>query len=98
MDIMHGCEETARDVKGNFMFKNLSPGAIGIRNFGLEQSLDLARKTGFAGVDFDIREAADLAQVHGVDYVRGLFEEREMRPGVWGLPVAWRDDARWKGH
>lgn len=77
------------------MFKNLSPGAIGIRNFGLQQSLDLAPQTGFEGIDFNIKEAAELAEKHGADYVRGLFDQAGLKPGSWGLPVAWRED-HWK--
>src|SRR5690606_17952599 len=74
------------------MFKNLSTGAIGIRNISLEQTLQLAQQTGFAGIDFDIREAAQLAGERGVDYVRGLFAQYGIQPGGWGLPVAWNQD------
>lgn len=74
------------------MFKNLSPGAIGIRNITLAQSIKLAQQTGFAGIDFNIREAAELAGKHGVGYVRDLFQQSGIRPGAWGLPVAWRDE------
>ncbi|MAS34068.1 MAG: xylose isomerase [Anaerolineaceae bacterium] len=74
------------------MYKNLSPGAIGIRDFGLVQTLELAQKTGFSGIDFNIREAAQLADEKGVDYVRGLFNDAGVRPGIWGLPVAWNKD------
>lgn len=77
------------------MFRNLSPGAIGIRNYGLQQSLELARQTGFEGIDFNIKEAAELAEKHSADYVRGLFADAGVRPGAWGLPVAWREDS-WK--
>jgi sugar phosphate isomerase/epimerase len=78
------------------MFKNLSPGAIGIRNLSLADAIRLARDTGFAGIDFSIREAAALAEAHGVDYVRELFERTGVRPGQWGLPVAWTDDSQWE--
>src|SRR5690606_10774218 len=77
------------------MYKNLSPGAIGIRKYGLVVSLELARKTGFEGIDFNIREAADLAEKHGVDHVGQLFEQAGVKPGACGLPVAWRED-RWR--
>jgi sugar phosphate isomerase/epimerase len=77
------------------MFRNLSPGAIGIRSYSLQQSLELARQTGFEGIDFNIKEAAELAEKHGADYVRGLFTDAGIRPGAWGLPVAWREDS-WK--
>lgn len=74
------------------MFKNLSPGAIGIRNITLAESIQLAQKTGFAGIDFNIREAATLADEKGVAEVAGLFAEAGVKPGQWGLPVAWNKD------
>lgn len=78
------------------MFKNLSPGAIGIRNLTLADSIELARASGFAGIDFNIREAADLAALRGVEYVQALFAEAGVRPGQWGLPVAWNKDDQWQ--
>lgn len=77
------------------MFKNLSAGAIGIRNLSLAETIALAQRTGFAGIDFDIREAAALAEVHGLDHVRDLFARHAVRPGNWGLPVAWNQE-RWQ--
>lgn len=78
------------------MFKSLSPGTIGIRDISLPGAIELARTAGFEGLDFNVREVADLARAHGVVYVRELFGNAGLRPGVWGLPVAWRDDARWE--
>jgi sugar phosphate isomerase/epimerase len=78
------------------MFKNLSPGAIGIRNLPLPDAIDLAKRSGFAGVHFDIREAAALADKEGIQYVRDLFESQEILPGSWSLPVAWRVDEQWQ--
>ena len=77
------------------MFKNLNAGAIGIRNLSLTETLALAQATGFTGIDFDIREAAALADAHGGAYVRNLFAQHDVRPGQWGLPVAWNQD-RWR--
>ena len=79
------------------MFKNLNAGALGIRDRSLPEIIELARKGGFGGVDFDIRAAAALAEERGVDGVRGLFEVNDILPGSWGLPVAWRDDEQWMG-
>lgn len=77
------------------MFKNLNAGAIGIQNKTLADVIVLAKETGFVGIDFDIREAAALADAHGVDYVRDLFSRNGVLPGLWGLPVAWNQD-RWR--
>ncbi len=78
------------------MFKNLSPGAIGIRNCSLADSIDLAARSGFGGIDFSIREAADLVESNGLDYVKALFENAGVRPGQWGLPVRWLDQEQWQ--
>ena len=78
------------------MFKTLGPSVIGIHGLSLVKSVELAQKTGFEGVTFNIVEAAELADAHGVDFVRGTFERAGIRPGSWGLPVAWRDDERWE--
>jgi sugar phosphate isomerase/epimerase len=77
------------------VFKNLSPGAIGLRGLGLADSLTLARDFGFAGIDFNIKEAAELAEAHGPGHVGGLFAAAGVRPGQWGLPVNWRQDDTW---
>jgi sugar phosphate isomerase/epimerase len=78
------------------MFRNLSPGAIGIRGLGLEDSIALARATGFEGVDLPIQEAARLVKERGVEHVRALFEGAGIRPGSWGLPFSWQDDQAWR--
>lgn len=79
------------------MFKNLNPNAIGIRGLALPQVIELAAKTGYAGIDFNIREAAALADQHGVAYVRDLFAAANVLPGQWGLPVTWnKEEAQWR--
>jgi len=79
------------------VFKNLSPGAIGIRGLSLAESIDLASKTGFAGIDFSIREAAQLADQHDVAYVQDLFHSAGILPGQWGLPVVWnKEEVEWQ--
>jgi sugar phosphate isomerase/epimerase len=71
------------------MFKNLAPGAIGIR-CGWVEGLDLAREAGFGGADLNIGEAQKLAAEKDVDAVKALYAERGLRMGGWGLPVNWR--------
>ena len=79
------------------MFKNLSPGAIGIRDITLPEAINLAKQTGFGGIDYNIREAAELAKKHGLSYVRNLFDEAGVRPGLWGLPITWnQEESVWK--
>jgi sugar phosphate isomerase/epimerase len=78
------------------MFKNLSPGAVGIRGLSLAEQIKLAAKTGFGGIGFSIREAAGLADQYGIGYVRTLFADAGIRPGHWGLPVDWRNDDQWE--
>ncbi len=75
-----------------FMYKTLSPGAIGIRGLSLADSIALAARTGFGGLDFNIAEAAQLADEIGTQGVKALFEEAGIRFGAWGLPVRWQSD------
>ncbi len=70
------------------MYKTLSPGAIGIRGLSLDESLKLARATGFAGLDFSIQEAAEL----GAAAAQSLFEDAGLKYGAWGMPVRWLSD------
>ncbi|MGN6561929.1 MAG: sugar phosphate isomerase/epimerase family protein [Thermomicrobiales bacterium] len=79
------------------MFTCLAPGAIGIRGLALPAAIALARESGFAGLAFDIKEAAESAAAQGAPALRALFADAGIAPGYWGLPVAWRDDAeRWQ--
>ena len=77
------------------MYKTLSPGALGIRGLSLEESLKLAKATGFDGLDFSIAEAAALADAQGADYVRALFAEAGIQYGAWGMTVRWQH-ADWR--
>ena len=69
------------------MFKNLSPGAIGIKA-NLEESLELAQQAGFAGIDLPLGECEAL----GAAETRRLFEARGLRAGGFGVPVNWRGE------
>jgi sugar phosphate isomerase/epimerase len=71
------------------MFKNLSPGAIGIQA-NIEEGLALAKSAGFEGLDLNISEANALANEHSVDYVKNLWTEAGLKIGGWGLPVNYR--------
>jgi sugar phosphate isomerase/epimerase len=71
------------------MFKNLSPGAIGI-GATFEEAMQLAQVSGFAGIDVGIGAMAALAEEKGAEHVRDLFAAAGLKPGGWGLPVNWR--------
>ena len=74
------------------MYKNLNAGAIGIRDLTLAETITLAKSTGYSGIDFDIREATELAQTIGIDAVKALFDDAGIHAGAWGPPVDWRGD------
>ena len=71
------------------MFKNLSPGAIGIQA-NTEEGLALTKLAGFEGLDLNISEANTLANEHSVDYVKNLWAEVDLKMGGWGMPVNYR--------
>lgn len=78
------------------MYTSLGPEALGIRGLSLPEAIDLARAAGFAGLSFDIKAAAALADEHGVAHVLGLFEHAGVRPAHWNLPVNWRQEEGWE--
>jgi sugar phosphate isomerase/epimerase len=67
------------------MYKNLAPGAIGIK-CGLIEGLDLAKAAGFDGADLHLGEAEQL----GAAAVKDAYAERGLQIGGWSFPVAWR--------
>ncbi|MBI3910198.1 MAG: sugar phosphate isomerase/epimerase [Armatimonadetes bacterium] len=74
------------------MFKNLVPGALGVRA-DFEEGLALARRHGFQGLDLPLDEAAAL----GAAAVRARYTEHGLLPGGFGLAVNWREDeATWR--
>jgi len=78
------------------MLKAFGPGAVGIRGLDLRQTAEMAGRNGYDSVIFDIREAARLADEHGLDYVKDIFAQNGVVAGGWGLPVDWRNDSRWQ--
>jgi sugar phosphate isomerase/epimerase len=78
------------------MFPNLNTGMIGVQAT-LPEAIAYAKKYGFRGVEFSIREAKSLADKQGIEHVRGLFRNSGIRPGCWGFPVEYRkDEATWR--
>lgn len=79
------------------MYKALSPGAIRVNVDNLADAIDAARRHGYGGVEFNVREVADLIDAQGVDAVRAMFTDAGVKPAGWGLPTDWRgDDASWR--
>ncbi len=78
------------------MYTAIGPEALGIRGLALPQAIDLARAAGFAGLVFDVRAAAALADEHGIAHVRDLFDRAGVRPAHWNLPVNWRQEEGWE--
>ncbi len=78
------------------MYINLSAGAIGVKA-NLTETLDLAQRHAFTGIDIPIAEVADLVDAQGVDAIKSRFDKAGIQPGAWGFPVNFRgDDAMWR--
>ena len=69
------------------MFRNMSPGAIGIRT-DLVGTIALAQVHGWQGTDLPIGEVAQRAHERPADKVAALLEQTGLRAGGWGLPTA----------
>lgn len=62
-------------------------GGIGIKGLTLPQTIELAKRHGFSGIDFNIVEASQLAEEKGKAYVKDLFTSAGVRAGGWGSGV-----------
>ncbi len=69
------------------MFRNLSPGAIGVGG-DVHENLRLAKLGEFEGLDPNLTEADEM----GVEAYKGLFDDAGLKMGGWGLPVDYRGD------
>jgi sugar phosphate isomerase/epimerase len=78
------------------MYATIGPDALGIRGLSLSEAVALARDSGFAGLSFDIRAAAQAIDEHGLAVVQDQFTQAGVKPAIWNLPVAWRDDDQWE--
>ncbi len=76
------------------MQQGIIPGAIGVKDLNLQESARFAGRHGFESVMINIREAHEIAQQHGTDYIVDFFGEYGVKPGGWGLPVSWSDDEK----
>jgi sugar phosphate isomerase/epimerase len=73
------------------MFKSLSAGAIGVGG-STREIAELAAGHGFASIDFNAAEAADLIDAGELDSLKSLYATCGLRVGAMGLPVQFRGD------
>ena len=78
------------------MYATIGPDALGVRGLSLSEAIALARDAGFAGLAFDSRAAARAVAEQGLAAVQDQFARAGVKPALWNLPVAWRDDSRWE--
>ena len=78
------------------MYKALNPGAIGVQATTLQEAISAAQQGGFEGVEFNVREVADLVDQHGAEYVKGLFAEANLKPAGWSVGIEWRSEPKWQ--
>ena len=79
------------------MYKALSPGALGLRPANLQEAIEMARKAGYDGLEYNAGEVADLIDKHGVEHVRKLFSDANIRTAGFNLPLEWRkEEASWR--
>ena len=78
------------------MYATIGPDQLGIHGLSLSKAIALARDTGFAGLSFDSRAAARAVDERGLAAVQDQFAQAGVKPAIWNLPVAWRDDDQWQ--
>jgi sugar phosphate isomerase/epimerase len=78
------------------MYATIGPEALGIRGLSLSEAIAVAHDAGFAGLAFDSRAAARAVDEQGLAAVQEEFGQAGVKPALWNLPVAWRDDDQWQ--
>lgn len=68
------------------MFPSLNPGHVGIQDLSLQESLALAERHGFGGLDAQLAPLHDEVSRHGASAVRDLYHQHGLRMGAWNLP------------
>jgi sugar phosphate isomerase/epimerase len=72
------------------MFRSLSPGALGIGGLSFMEAMDLAKATGYQGIDVDLGYLTKLMEETSAEDVKKLFADKGLKMGAWGLPMNWR--------
>jgi sugar phosphate isomerase/epimerase len=75
------------------MFKNLSPGELGVSGRGSE-IIELALSHGFKGLDLDLVEFAEQVEARGFDKAARLIQSARLKLGAFRVPIAWQTDSR----
>jgi sugar phosphate isomerase/epimerase len=73
------------------MFPNFSPRALGI-NVPFGETVQLARRFGFGGIDVSITELQQIAAQQGSDAIGAEMARAGLQFGVWSMPVTYRGD------
>lgn len=74
------------------MFKNLSPGVLGVS--GRESEIiELALSHGFKGLDLGLVEFAEQVATQGFAKASRLIESARLKQGSFPLPVRWQEDS-----
>jgi sugar phosphate isomerase/epimerase len=74
------------------MYKALNPWAIGVKPASVQDGINAARRFGFAGVEFNAAEVADLIDKQGATSVKKMFSDAGVKPAGCGLGVDWRGE------
>jgi sugar phosphate isomerase/epimerase len=72
------------------MYSALSPGCVHVSVNSLPQRIAAAKKYGFAGVQIDVFEIADLIEATSAEAVKSQFEDANIIAAGWGLPTDFR--------
>ncbi|MEO6061770.1 MAG: TIM barrel protein [Thermoflexales bacterium] len=73
------------------MYKNLNLGLLGHPTVSFSDTIDLARRHGFAGVDLDLAYLDTLVRSRSLADAVAWFAATHLRAGTLGLSVAWRE-------
>lgn len=73
------------------MYKNLNLGLLGHPAVSFSDTVDLARRHGFAGVDLDLAYLETLVRSRSLAEAVAWFAATGLRAGTFGLSVAWRE-------
>jgi len=72
------------------MFKNLNPGSLG-HNLPFDQTVTLAKKHGFSGVDLDLGYLGQIRQAQSLQAAHDWFSATGLRPGAISVGAKWRE-------